>query len=200
VLLTRRPEAPYRETFHAFGWPIEAFVYTSDTYQSWFDKDRQRRQPSLPAMCANGVVLKDSDGLAAQVQEEARALLAAGPEPLTPSELDGGRYRITDLLLDLESASSDEVPFILVALVPTLANLVCDMNGQWRGDGKWMIRAVGECSPELAAQLAAALSKAMQGEDMRPLLAFADAMLDRVGGRLFAGYSSGKTPVAGPDR
>jgi hypothetical protein len=87
VLLTHRPEAPYRETFHAYGWPIEAFVYTPTTYQEWFAADRQRRRPSLPTMCATGIVLQDTAGLAEQVQRDARALLKAGPEPLPASEL-----------------------------------------------------------------------------------------------------------------
>jgi hypothetical protein len=196
VLLTRRSEAPYRETFHAHGWPIEAFVYTPATYQRWFAQDRQRRRPSLPTMCANAVVLKDTDGLAALVREQARDLLEAGPEPLTASELAAARYRITDLLLDLESASTEEAPFILVALVPALANLVCDMNRKWRGDGKWMIRAVRACSPDLAERLVMDLAAASSGGNVRPLLEFADAMLERVGGRLFAGYSAGKSTPA----
>lgn len=195
VLLTPRPEAPYRETFHAHGWPIEAFVYSPTSYQEWFAADRQRRRPSLPTMCATGIVLKDTDGLAAQVQQEARALLEAGPEPLTASELAAARYRITDLLMDLEGTSEEEAPFILAALVPDLANLICDINREWRGYGKWLIRAVRTCSPELAEQLATTLATATKAGDIQPLLAFADSMLERVGGRLFEGYAAGKNAV-----
>src|SRR5690606_22539116 len=71
VIVVERPEAPYRESFRAFGWPIEAFVYTSRTYSEWFAKDAARRRPSLPQMCAGGIVLRDTDGLAVRMKNEA---------------------------------------------------------------------------------------------------------------------------------
>jgi hypothetical protein len=191
VIIAERPEAPYRESFREQGWPIEAFVYTTSTYRIWFDNDARRRRPSLPAMCAEGKVLVDERGLAMLIKEEARALVAAGPAPLTGEELAAVRYRVTDLLMDLEAASDGELPFIAIALVPVLADLICDSHRRWRGDAKWTARAIRAFSPDLAARVEQAVT-ALKADDVRPLIALADETLDRVGGRLFEGYTAGK--------
>ena len=48
VIFTERDNAPYRKSFEAYGWPIEAFVYTPSTYGDFFAGDVRRRRPSLP--------------------------------------------------------------------------------------------------------------------------------------------------------
>jgi hypothetical protein len=191
VIIVERSEAPYRETFRAGGWPIEAFVYTPASYRTWFENDVRRRRPSLPTMCAEGKVLLDQGGLAASIQDEARALLAAGPAPLGRGELAAARYRVTDLLMDLEGAGGNELSFIAIALVPALADLICDSHGQWRGDAKWIPRAIRAFAPPLAERLENAVTS-LKGDDPQPLIALADEALDRVGGRLFEGYAAGK--------
>ena len=54
-----RLAAPDRESFVAHGWPVEAFVNTLESYRRFFASDAERRTPSLPAMCAEGIVLCD---------------------------------------------------------------------------------------------------------------------------------------------
>lgn len=192
VIVTAQVKGPYRETFREFGWPIEAFVYTPDTYGAWFKNDAKRRRPSLPTMCAEGIVLVDREGKAPQIKAEARTLLAAGPTPLAEEESAAVRYRITDLLMDLESADEGELPFIAIALVPPLADLICDSHGQWRSDAKWVPRAIRAFSPAIAEWFETALSAALRWGDARPLIDLSDNTLAAVGGRLFEGYAAGK--------
>lgn len=96
VVIANRSEAPYRETFEAYGWPIEAFLYSPTTYATWFANDVARRRPSLPTMCVEGLVLRDTDGLVTRLKREATELLKRGPEPLSTEELAAARYRLTD--------------------------------------------------------------------------------------------------------
>lgn len=197
VLVTERPEAPYRESFRAFGWPIETFVYTETTYPAWFAQDAARRRPSLPRMCAEGIVLKDRNGLAAQVQAEARALLAKGPEPLNPQELAWARYQISDLLDDLGGArNGTEMLFTALALAPALADLACDLQRQWRGAAKWVPRALEPVGARLATRLADVVRNAGAGHPS-DLIELGDEILDSCGGRLFEGFSMGKNEAPG---
>src|SRR6476659_10176637 len=56
VIVTTSKDAPYRESFVEFGWPIEAFVHTKDSLKDFFASDAKRRTPSLQTMCAEGIV------------------------------------------------------------------------------------------------------------------------------------------------
>ena len=66
--------------------PIEAFVHTEESVGIFFESNLERRRPTLQSMCAEGIVLKDAHGKAAQIQNEARMALEAGP-PAFPGPL-----------------------------------------------------------------------------------------------------------------
>lgn len=131
--------APYRESFRAFGWPIEAFIHTAESYRDFFASDAKRRRPSLPMMCAEGIILRDQDGQAIRIKEEARGLIDAGPEPLSAAETNNLRYAITDILDDLlGSQRHDESLFIAYDLAVTATELILSYHQQWLGRGKWV--------------------------------------------------------------
>jgi hypothetical protein len=187
------PDAPYRESFVAFGWRIEAFVHTAESYPHFFASDTARRRPSLPRMCAEGVVLRDAGGLAQRIKDEARHLLERGPVPLTTAELDAYRYRVTDLLDDLEGSTRlAETIFIANELAVAASELILLHHGQWIGLGKWVHRAMARFDPARAERLSAALLALYRDESVDALGHFAEEALAAVGGRLFAGYSLGK--------
>ncbi len=175
--------APYRESLRWRGWPVELFVHRVDGIGAWFAKDAAERLPTLARMCAGGVILADADGSGAAILAQAEAILAAGPPPLSPDELDAHRYGLSDLLDDLAgSTDAGETIVICWYVVKATAELVLLTAGAWIGGGKWLLRELRQADLELADELIAAR------DDPIGLSAIADRVLDRAGGRLWAGY------------
>jgi predicted nucleotidyltransferase len=194
VIITGREDAPSRQSFVWEGWPVEAFVHTETSYLDFFARASGRYEPSLELMCAEGVVLRDRDGLAARIKEMARRELEAGPEPLTRRGMDRLRYAITGLIDDLVgSERPDESFFIAHSLAEECVKLALLRNGRWLGKGKWVLRALRRFDPTMATRLSAALGLFCSMGSKDDLIAFADDVLEPVGGRLFEGYyDSGK--------
>ena len=71
----------YRESFFESDWPIEAFIHTQDSYKDYFMGDIKRRRPSLPQMCSEGIVIRDTMGLTSEIKDLANGLLVNGPTP-----------------------------------------------------------------------------------------------------------------------
>lgn len=194
VIITGREDAPFRQSFVWEGWPVEAFVHSETSYLDFFARASGRFEPSLEMMCAEGVVLRDRDGLAARIKEIARRELEAGPEPLTQRGSDRLRYAITGLIDDLVgSVRPEESFFIAHSLAEECVKLVLLRNGRWSGKGKWVLRALRRFDPEMGERLSSALGIFCSMGRKDELLAFANAALEPVGGRLFEGYyDSGK--------
>lgn len=189
LILTERPEAPFRASYHEYGWPIEAFVHTDDSLSRFFADDLTRRRPSLPNVAAEGVILVSEGGAAERIQEEARAVLQRGPAAPTPEQLEDWRYSLSDLLDDFTGTERfDEGMFIADALATEAADLLLLMHRRWLGNGKWVLRALARFDPNAAQQLASALEAYYRREDKAPLVQFAERVLAQAGGRLFEGY------------
>lgn len=192
VVITSGGDAPFRESFRALGWPVEAFIHTPGSLHSYFAADAARRRPSLPTMCAEGIVLRDRDGLAGRIKDEARELLDRGPEPLTDDEITRQRYALTDLLDDFEGSRRFEETIVIAAELATAAtDLVLSSKRRWLGRGKWLPRALRRADPAAAERLTAALGALVHDGNREPLAAYARDALDLVGGRLFEGYKMG---------
>lgn len=190
VIVTRETQKAYRQSLSAFGWPIEAFVNTPASYRAFFASDAQRRRPSLPRMCAEGIILIDRNGSAQRIQQEAQALLDQGPEPLSTAEMMQLRYQLTDSLDDFAGSVRPGESFFLAATVAGLATeLILGYHCQWIGKGKWVLRALHAFDAHLAQRLADALESFSQRGEKDPLMVFAQDALQLVGGRLFDGYS-----------
>ncbi len=189
VVVTTRSEAPFRESFLAYGWPVEAFVHTRASLTRFFASDAQSRIPSLPFMCAEGAVVRDRDGLASDIKTEARAVLDQGPEPLTAREIETARYALTDRLDDfLGNVVRGEGMVVAADLATVAAQFVLAYHRQWAGRGKWLVRALRRFDPERAAWMSTALEAYCQDGMKDELVAFAEAALAPAGGRLFGGY------------
>jgi hypothetical protein len=80
---------PCRESLIWRDWPVGLFAQRAGTIGAWFAKDVARRRPTLARNCVDGAILADADGAATAIREQARAILAAGPPPLTARELEG---------------------------------------------------------------------------------------------------------------
>lgn len=197
VIITGREDAPFRQSFMWEGWPVEVFAHTETSYLDFFARASGRQEPSLEMMCAEGVVLRDRDGLAARIKEVARQELEAGPEPLTQRAVDRLRYAITDLIYDLIGSERPEESFFIAhSLAEEAVKLVLLRNRRWLGKGKWVLRALRRFDPPLAERLSNALALFCSAGTKEALIAFADDALEPVGGRLFEGYyDSGKKPT-----
>jgi hypothetical protein len=183
VLVMGNDLAPYRESRIWRQWPAELFVHQAETIGAWFAKDTARRRPTLARMCADGLVLADVDGAATAIRGQARAILAAGPPPVSADELDGRRYFLTDLLDDLHgSTDPGETVVICWNVLVQVAELAMLLSGNWLGSGKWLLRELRGSEPALAGELLQAR------EDPPTLSRVADDVLARAGGRLWAGY------------
>jgi hypothetical protein len=182
AILGGRP-APYRESLIWRNWPVEIFAHRTDTIGHWFAKDTARRRPSLARMCADGVILADTDGSGQAVREQALAVLAAGPPPLEAGELDSRRYGLTDLLDDLAGSSDPgETAIICWNVLREAAELALLLDGCWLGSGKWLLRELRAAEPRLADELIDAR------DDPVRLASLAEGVLAKTGGRFWAGY------------
>ena len=129
------------------------------------------------------MILADADGTAIAVREQARAVLAAGPPPLQPAELDRRRYGLSDLLDDLAGSSdAGERAVICWSVLCETAELALLVDGCRLGSGKWLLRELRAAEPRLAGELIEAR------DDPARLASLADSVLARAGGRLWAGY------------
>ncbi|MFC7372042.1 nucleotidyltransferase domain-containing protein [Fictibacillus iocasae] len=180
----------YRQSYFEYGWPIEVFVHNKSSYQRYFLENVDRARPSLPQMCAEGIILKDN-GHASQIKNEALQLLKAGPAPWKATEIDIARYTITDLLEDLSGSENGvEDLFIVSKLAYLIHEFVLRVNSHWIGEGKWIVRALREFDPKFADSFCSVFDQYYTDRDKESVITFADQVLSPYGGRLFEGFSS----------
>lgn len=195
TVLVPGPPAPYRESLRYDGWPVELFVHTAESVDTWLAKDRARRRPTLGRLVAGGLPLLDVDGAGREVAQRCRDFLAAGPEPLTAEERDAMRYGLTDQLDDLADAADPQLrAAVAVDLWQGTATLLLAAAGWWCGTGKWLVRELQAYDAahrtRFAPRLHGGLLAAMHGEPTL-LVEVADEVLAANGGRLWEGYRAG---------
>ncbi|QDP39405.1 nucleotidyltransferase domain-containing protein [Radiobacillus deserti] len=183
----------YRESLIEFSWPIEVFVHNRTSYQAFFESDKKRARPSLPRMIAEGIVLKD-DGEMEAIRKEAAELLELGPEPWSKDVIDMKRYFITDALDDfIGSTNRAEDLFIANALTEQASEFVLRTNGKWIGASKWVVRSLKEYDGVLAQQFVSSFDLFYRNGDKSKVINLVDEILAPFGGRLFEGFSIGKS-------
>jgi len=191
VIVLDGPPAPYRETIRAHGWVVELFVHSRESLRFFYDFDAQSRTCTLARMCADGYVLRSFDGEAAAIQDEARAIIHAGPTALTDTEREQRRYRLTDLLDDLRGASdSIEIVFIASQLLDMAGALVLLSERRWTGEGKWLARHLEAAPDNFANRLVEAFRLLTATDDKKPMIEVVGTILDLSGGPLTEGFSA----------
>ncbi|HET7580556.1 MAG TPA: nucleotidyltransferase domain-containing protein [Bacillales bacterium] len=192
VVIDDNLASSYRESLYASEWPIELFIHNSTSYRDFFESDCSEGTPSLPNLCAEGIILVD-DGFASELKVEARTILEKGPEPWTEEEILLKRYGISDLLDDFEaSANRGEDLFTANALAYALHEFVLRMNGRWIGGAKWIPRALKRYDEPFSERFVSVFDHFYKTGEKEKLIAFVDEMLAPYGGRLFDGFSMGK--------
>ncbi|WP_324192794.1 nucleotidyltransferase domain-containing protein [Nocardia transvalensis] len=191
VLMTD-PPAPYRESLHYNGWPVELFVQTEASLEHFCATELRERKPSTLRLLGRSVILLDTDGSAALWRDRARRQLDEGPPPLSNRELRSARYGITDLLDDLIGATdADERLMIAGVLWQSTADLLLTGNRRWTGSGKYRHRELAafdrDHGTDHARELAHAVRSVAAGT-VQPMVDTVTRALDLFGGRLFEGY------------
>lgn len=182
-----------RESLVHEGWPVELFVHTAASVRHFVGVDLARRRPTMARLVATGVPLLAGDA-GADLVAECAAALAAGPGPLPAADLALARYALSDLLDDLEGVAGG--PLATAVAVETWrssAELLLASSDRWGGTGKWLVREVEALDADLGTTYASRLDSALRdalGGDPERLTSVADEVLDRVGGRLWAGYTA----------
>lgn len=180
-----------RESLVHEGWPVELFVHTESSIRHFVAKDRARRRPTMARLVSTGLALLPGDAGRA-LRDDCTAAVAAGPEPLTTDELAFQRYLLTDQLDDLVGGgSAGVVDAVAIDVWRGTAELVLASAGWWSSTGKWLVREVEAMDSArgttYATRLHDGLHAALAGEP-DSLIALADEVLNRVGGRLWAGF------------
>jgi len=189
VVIDDSQPAPFRRTYRAYGWTIEAFVLTRATYPEFFAESYNSAVPTLQRMCAEGEVIRD-DGLSEQIVREAKRDLEGGPMPWSQQEIDMARYAITEYIDDLAGSGKREEDLCTAAkLVHAVPEFVLRTNGRWIGDGKWMIRCLRSLDEALCDRWVAALETFYATGSKKELIDEVDRILRPFGGRLSEGFA-----------
>ncbi|MFE7224992.1 hypothetical protein ACFU7D_09440 [Nocardioides sp. NPDC057577] len=181
----------HRESLRHRGWPVELFVHTAASIRHFVSQDLAERKPTMARLVARGVPLLPGDGGAA-VRHYCGEVLEAGPAPLPAETLAGARYALSDLLDDMQGAApGPEGTAVAVETWRRTAELVLDVNGCWRGGGKWLMRELISLDTETGTswvpRLDAGLAAALAG-DTTLLRVTAEECLSLAGGRLWEGF------------
>ena len=189
VVVVDGPPAPFRETIRAYGWIVELFVHSSTSLATFYEFDAQTRTCTLARMCADGYVVRDTAGGAQALQRQARAIIDAGPTPLSDEERVKYRYALTDLLDDFRG-SADEVETIFIAaqLLAMAGEVHLASERRWTGAGKWLVRHLNDAPGAFADQLAGAFSTFVTSGNRNAMITVTNEILDAAGGALTEGF------------
>lgn len=189
VVVTASGDAPFRESFLAEGWPVEAFVHTRSSLDRFFAQDAARGQPSLQTMCLEGEVVLDTADVAREIRAAAAEWLERGRTPLLPQEIEDRRYTLTDALDNFRGVRRHDDGVLVAAELATMAaDLHLARHQRWGGSGSWVLRALGRFDPATRDLLGAAIEAYAERGEKGPLIAVAEAVLSGAGGPLFDGY------------
>ncbi|KAA0948532.1 nucleotidyltransferase domain-containing protein [Sporosarcina sp. ANT_H38] len=197
VVFDEKVDSAYRESLIEYGWPIEVFVHNFTSYKAFFKEDCEGAQPSLPRMVSEGFILSDS-GVLSLIKEEANELLKKGPEVWSIETIEMKRYMVTDALDDLiGSTKRAEELFIANTLAYVIHEFVLRTNVQWIGSSKWIVRALNQFDKNFAQTFVQAFDLFYKTGRKDGIIALTNEVLEPHGGRLFEGYSRGKSSEKG---
>ncbi|MGC1308246.1 MAG: nucleotidyltransferase domain-containing protein [Phormidesmis sp.] len=189
VIIFRRLENAYRESFRFDNWPVEAFVHDPETLNYFFQMDRASGVPSLPNMVSEGVEVPGASDFSYSMRELARAVLAEGPPHWKKLEIDNSRYAITDILDDLhEPRSRAEQIASATVLFSQLSNHFLRSRQLWSAKGKTIPRRLREVDTEFSIRFEESFQELFTTGHATQVITLAKEVLERNGGRLFEGH------------
>lgn len=182
-----------RESLVHRGRAAEVFLYTRADLRALFEVERVNRQRIVLAIWAHSVPVTDPDGHGAAVRDEARAIVDAGPVPLSERERTFARHRVTHLLDDLvritgHSENRYEQLAVADRLLRDSMMGLCGLRTAWSGQGKWLPRALLAADPVLGRALLDGHLTLVDRGDPGPMTDAVGALLAELGGPLREGY------------
>ncbi|GCF07694.1 nucleotidyltransferase domain-containing protein [Dictyobacter arantiisoli] len=185
VVIDEKALYPYEETLQAFGRTIDVIFNSHETCRKFFKSDMKNHRPVITHMCAKGLILKDTDGLAQQIQHEANQVFEYGPDPLQQDAMDRWRHDLTNLADDFSSSRSREESFVFASYLATGAtDALLAAQRRWTGSGKWQLRALYDYDPQVAQQWIDAVEAFYQRNSRRELVTYAQLAITALGGPL----------------
>lgn len=192
VIFDNNFSSSYRESLIDLGWKIEVFAHNLISYKAFFQSDCERARPSMPRMVSEGTILKDN-GIIEAIKNEAKELLAKGPEQWSIETIETKRYFITNTLDDFIGCDSRaEGIFIANTLAELVSEFVLRTNNRWIGSSKWMIRSLRNFDAGFTNSFVKAFDNFYKTGGKKELIQLVDIVLLPYGGRLFDGFSLGK--------
>ncbi len=193
VIFDRSVSSSYRELFFALDWPIEVFLHNFSSYKQVFKSDYERARPSMQRMISEGIILRGEEVID-PIKKEAKEMLEEGPEVWSNETIRLKRYFITDTLDDfIGSSNRPEEIFIANTLAELVSEFVLRTNRMWIGSSKWVVRALKQYDPTFTEQFIEAFDSFYKHEDKNMVIKLVDEVLQPFGGRLFDGFSMGKS-------
>ncbi|MEU8598811.1 nucleotidyltransferase domain-containing protein [Streptomyces globisporus] len=181
-----------REVLRHDGRLAEVFLNSRSDLRTAFVESRTTRRATALFLFADSIVLHDADGQVEALRQEAKALLTAGPDPLTGPERDAQRALLTDLLDDLTDTGPHSDPHEQLAVADRVlreaAQLLTAHHRTWNGAGKWLPRRLKDADPDLGQHLLDGHLVLARDADPTPLTASAMRVLNLTGGPLREGY------------
>lgn len=181
-----------REVIRHDGRPAELFVHTLTDLPEAFESERNRRRGTILFIYDQGLPLLDPHGHVSRSRARARAVLAAGPTPLTPAERERSRYVLTcfmDDLLDTEPSDRYEQLALADFTLREAAHLLTAHHGAWTGIGKWLPRRLLDADPARGKALLDGHRTVADHGDPATLGAASEQVLALFGGPLREGYT-----------
>ncbi|MFI0716409.1 nucleotidyltransferase domain-containing protein [Streptomyces inhibens] len=181
-----------REVIRHEGRLVELFLNTLADVPEFFEWDRSRRRGTVLFIYDQGLALMDPHGHLSRTCEQARAVLAAGPPPLTPAEWERGRYGLTcfmDDLIDTPPTNRYEQLSLADVTLREAAHLLTAHHNAWTGIGKWLPRRLLSADPARGKALLDGHQAVAEHADPTLLAAAAEQVLDLLGGPLREGYA-----------
>jgi hypothetical protein len=144
-------------------------------------------------MVSEGIILKD-EGIIESIKKEAVDLLAKGPEPWSAKTIKIKRYFITDALDDFIGCKirAEEI-FIANTLGELVSEFILRTNNKWVGASKWVIRSLKHYDRKFTESFVDAFDDFYRTGDKNKIIQLVDSVLQPYGGRLFDGFSLGKS-------
>lgn len=188
VIQTRVPRA-YRESLRVDQVPVEVYVHDPESWDYLcLMKDRMKGDASVAQIVAQGEALLPGSAMASEMQERAKAVLAAGPEPLHEEQIQEKRYVISVLMNELRAPRGHgEAIGSLSVLHETLADFYLRGRRLWSASGRGIPAALQAADAEFAKRWQRVFTEAFMG-NRSSVMALVDEVLEPHGGFLFDGH------------
>jgi hypothetical protein len=188
IVVLRRVENAYRETFSANGFLFDAQVHDPETLHYVMRLEQRSGVGVLAGEVDQARVLPEDCDPALTLKEVARGILASGPPP--PPTWDAPRRYLSALISDLErSADADERSMMAQELYVRILDLFLRRNGQLLfGPGRHRVRSVRTFDAPFFDRAQTALAQLFRDGSLSPLIDVAREVLDLIGGPLTTGF------------